>query len=97
MSFWRSVWFRLLVSHAVAGLLGVAAGAAYTRKMGPSTRAVYLGFARRPLLDAAHIASRFGSTEHSRATQQSLLRIPVAIGDLDYSPAPSDENMKDTP
>jgi hypothetical protein len=84
MSFWRSAWTRLFVSHALAGLLGVAAGVAYTTKTSPSRQAVYHAFERRPLLDAANVAFRFGSPEHSRATLESLLRIP-ASNELDWS------------
>jgi hypothetical protein len=85
VSLWRSVWIPLFVSHTVAGLLGVAAGAAYTSKMRPSTTALQ-ALARRPVLDAAHIAFRFGSAEHSRATLESLLTFPAA-SDLDWGDA----------
>lgn len=83
MSPWQRAWSLLLVSHAVAGLLGVGAGVAYTTTMSSSTRAVYRGFARRPLLDAANIAFKFGTPEHSRATLDSLLRIG-AENELDW-------------
>ena len=66
---------RLSVSHVLAGLLGVAAGYVYTTKVSTSTEVVLQGYKRRPLLDAANVAFRFGSPDHARATLESLLRI----------------------
>jgi hypothetical protein len=73
MSLWRNTAARLLVSHAVAGVLCVAAGFAYTTLSTP-THTVLQGFKRRPLLDAANVAFQFGSPEHARATLENLLR-----------------------
>ena len=73
-----SAWTRLFVSHALATLLGVTAGNFYMTKVSTSTQDRLHALKRRPLLDAASTASRFGSPEHARATTDSLRRIPVS-------------------
>jgi hypothetical protein len=72
----RNIWIRLFVSHAVIAGLGVGAGVAYATKSSTATQGFLDGFKRRPLLDAANVAYRFGSSEHARATLESLLKLP---------------------
>ena len=72
MSVWQSARARLWMSHAIAGLLGVAAGFVYTTKLSTSTDTVLQGLKRRPLLDAVNVAFHFGSPDHAREACRHL-------------------------
>jgi hypothetical protein len=82
VSLWRNARARLFVSHAIAGIVGVAVGFAYTTKMSTSTQTVLQGFKRRPLLDAVNVAFHFGSPDQAREACRHLRGSDCTLDEL---------------
>ena len=58
-------------------------GVLYANHERPTVQAMLRATARKPVLDAAHLAYRFGTAAHARAALGSLVKIP-ATNELEW-------------